>query len=141
VAFDDLFAAGSISASGMAAERLRMEVIANNIANAQTTRTPNGGPFRRHGLAWRPTTQSRPKKTRCDQQPRHSLSINPHCILLLGLFVEVVFHNAAVTAGAIALEHVDIAFGTSLATRHRRNGGEIGGVQLEIADAGVGGEV
>jgi flagellar basal-body rod protein FlgC len=37
----------SISASGMTAERLRMDVIANNIANANTTRTADGGPYRR----------------------------------------------------------------------------------------------
>ncbi len=36
-----------ISASGLAAERLRMEVIANNIANAHSTHTPEGGPYRR----------------------------------------------------------------------------------------------
>lgn len=35
------------SASGLTAERLRMDVIANNIANANTTRTPEGGPYRR----------------------------------------------------------------------------------------------
>lgn len=32
----------------MTAQRLRMDVIADNIANANTTRTPAGGPFRRH---------------------------------------------------------------------------------------------
>jgi flagellar basal-body rod protein FlgC len=37
----------SISASGMTAERLRMDVIANNLANVDTTRTPEGGPYRR----------------------------------------------------------------------------------------------
>jgi flagellar basal-body rod protein FlgC len=36
-----------ISASGLSAERLQMDVIANNIANANTTRTPQGGPFKR----------------------------------------------------------------------------------------------
>lgn len=36
-----------ISASGLSAERLAMDVIANNIANINTTRTPNGGPFKR----------------------------------------------------------------------------------------------
>jgi flagellar basal-body rod protein FlgC len=36
-----------ISASGLSAERLAMDVIANNIANVNTTRTPNGGPFKR----------------------------------------------------------------------------------------------
>jgi flagellar basal-body rod protein FlgC len=36
-----------ISASGLSAERVRMEVIANNIANANTTRTEDGGPYER----------------------------------------------------------------------------------------------
>jgi flagellar basal-body rod protein FlgC len=42
-----LFGGLSISASGMSAERLRMDVIAENLANADTTRGPNGGPYRR----------------------------------------------------------------------------------------------
>lgn len=36
-----------ISASGLTAERLRLDVIAGNIANANTTRTAAGGPYRR----------------------------------------------------------------------------------------------
>jgi flagellar basal-body rod protein FlgC len=36
-----------VSASGLSAERLTMDVIANNLANANTTRTPEGGPFKR----------------------------------------------------------------------------------------------
>jgi len=36
-----------IASSGMTAQRLRMDIIADNIANATTTRTPEGGPFRR----------------------------------------------------------------------------------------------
>jgi flagellar basal-body rod protein FlgC len=47
MAFDDMLVSGNISASGMSAERMRMEVIANNVANALTTRTPGGGAFRR----------------------------------------------------------------------------------------------
>ena len=35
------------SASGLTAERLRMDVIADNIANSQTTRTENGGAYKR----------------------------------------------------------------------------------------------
>ena len=42
-----LFTSLDIAASGMTAQRLRMDLIANNIANASTTRTPQGGPFRR----------------------------------------------------------------------------------------------
>ena len=47
MAFDDLLVSGNISASGMTAERTRMEVIANNVSNALTTRTASGGPYRR----------------------------------------------------------------------------------------------
>src|SRR5271168_4551012 len=36
-----------ISATGLSAERLAMDVIANNIANANTTHTPQGGAFKR----------------------------------------------------------------------------------------------
>ncbi|MEA2426811.1 MAG: flagellar basal-body rod protein FlgC [Thermoleophilaceae bacterium] len=41
------FGALDISASGLSAERVRMDVTAENLANAQTTRGPNGGPYRR----------------------------------------------------------------------------------------------
>lgn len=37
----------NISASGMTAEKLRMDIISKNIANANTTRTANGEPYRR----------------------------------------------------------------------------------------------
>jgi flagellar basal-body rod protein FlgC len=37
----------SVSASALTAERLRMDVTAENLANAQTTRTDAGGPYRR----------------------------------------------------------------------------------------------
>ncbi len=45
-----LFSSTSISASGMAAERQRMELVANNIANANSTRTADGQPYRRKQL-------------------------------------------------------------------------------------------
>jgi flagellar basal-body rod protein FlgC len=42
-----MFDSMHISASGLAAERLRMDVIAQNLANVNTTRGPNGQPYRR----------------------------------------------------------------------------------------------
>lgn len=42
-----LFTALSVSASGLAAQRTRAELLAENLANAETTRTPEGGPYRR----------------------------------------------------------------------------------------------
>ena len=52
MSFDDMLRATNISASGLSAERLRMEVIANNIANAHSTRTAGGGPFRRQDVVF-----------------------------------------------------------------------------------------
>lgn len=45
--------ATNIAVEGIRAQRFRMNVIANNIANAQTTRTPQGGPFRRQMTIFR----------------------------------------------------------------------------------------
>ncbi|NPV58353.1 MAG: flagellar basal body rod protein FlgC [Actinobacteria bacterium] len=42
-----IFSSFDISASGLTANRLWMDVISSNIANAQTTHTPEGGPYRR----------------------------------------------------------------------------------------------
>jgi flagellar basal-body rod protein FlgC len=42
-----LFTSMSISASGMAAQRTRAALLVENIANSETTRTPEGGPYRR----------------------------------------------------------------------------------------------
>lgn len=44
---DNMFSVFDISGSGLSAERIRMNVIANNIANASATETPEGGPYRR----------------------------------------------------------------------------------------------
>jgi flagellar basal-body rod protein FlgC len=42
-----LFSAITVSASGMEAQRTRVELLTENLANAETTRTPDGGPYRR----------------------------------------------------------------------------------------------
>ena len=47
MSFDNIFSSLNVSGSGLSAEQTRMKVIAENIANARTTRTPQGGPYRR----------------------------------------------------------------------------------------------
>ena len=47
-----LFNSLSVSASGMTAQRQRAEVLVENIANADTTRTANGGPYRRQDVVF-----------------------------------------------------------------------------------------
>lgn len=47
-----LYSALNISASGMSAQRLRMDLISQNIANVNTTRSKNGEPYRRQTLVF-----------------------------------------------------------------------------------------
>ena len=42
-----LFDALNISGSGLSAERMRMDVVAENLANAQTTKDASGQPYKR----------------------------------------------------------------------------------------------
>jgi flagellar basal-body rod protein FlgC len=53
-----LFGGLDISASALSAERLRMDVTAENLANAQSTRTANGGPYRRKEVVLEATGDS-----------------------------------------------------------------------------------
>ncbi len=41
-----------ISASGLSSQRLRMNALSSNLANANTTRTPEGGPYKRKNVVF-----------------------------------------------------------------------------------------
>lgn len=47
-----IFSAFRIAASALTAQRLRMDVLANNVANAETTRTEEGGPYKRQQVVF-----------------------------------------------------------------------------------------
>jgi flagellar basal-body rod protein FlgC len=55
-----LFTSLSVSASGMSAQRTRAELLVENLANAETTRTPEGGPYRRKDVVFSTESQSSP---------------------------------------------------------------------------------
>jgi flagellar basal-body rod protein FlgC len=48
----NLFGVMDISGSALRAERVRAEVVASNMANAETTRTSEGGPYQRHHVVF-----------------------------------------------------------------------------------------
>ena len=56
-----LFTSINIASTGMAAERLRSDVISDNIANASSTRTQDGGPFKRSRVIFEPIAQKHPQ--------------------------------------------------------------------------------
>lgn len=51
-----LFTSINIASTGMAAERLRSDVISDNIANASTTRTQDGGAYKRSRVIFEPVS-------------------------------------------------------------------------------------
>jgi len=53
-----LFNSINIASSGLSANRVRLDVIADNMANVNTTRTDEGGPFRRSRVIMRPRVDS-----------------------------------------------------------------------------------
>lgn len=50
----------SVSASGMAAQRTRAELLVENLANSETTRTPDGGPYRRKDVVFSSSEETSP---------------------------------------------------------------------------------
>src|SRR3989442_7599266 len=55
-----LLSALSVSASGLTAQRTRAELLVENLANSETTRTPEGGPYRRKDAIFSSAPQSSP---------------------------------------------------------------------------------
>jgi len=53
-----LFSSINIAATGLSANRLRLDVIADNMANVNTTRTAEGGPYKRSRVVMRPVAES-----------------------------------------------------------------------------------
>ena len=48
----NLFGMMEISASALGAERIRAEIVTSNLANAESTRTPEGGPYKRREVVF-----------------------------------------------------------------------------------------
>lgn len=59
----DLIDTLSVTASGLTAQRVRMQTVASNLANARTTRTADGGPYRRR----MPVFEAQPNDPFADQ--------------------------------------------------------------------------
>ena len=72
-----MFDSMHVSASGLAAERLRMDVIAQNLANANSTRGPDGQPYRRHEVVFRSSdvgaAEGPGRSERASSEPLHGV--------------------------------------------------------------------
>jgi flagellar basal-body rod protein FlgC len=64
----NIFNALHISSSGLTAQRIRMNLIARNLANVNTTRTPQGGPYKRQEAVFAASPESRSFKNMLDTE-------------------------------------------------------------------------
>ncbi len=108
-----LFSALSVSASGMAAQRARAEVLVENLANAETTRTPEGGPYRRKDVVF----QTDPAQSPFASIYRASLEPASQGVRVAGVMVDssppdrryLPGHPDADASGYVAFPHINPA--------------------------------
>ena len=122
----DFFAAMDVSASGLGAERTRMNVAASNLANAQTTKSAGGGPYQRRdvvlesieeqsaqgsnavrGVAVQQISQDN-KPPRLEYDPGHPDANAPGCVAYPNInpveeMVDMITTSRAYEAGVTAL--------------------------------------
>lgn len=102
-----MFSAMDISASGLMAERVRMETVANNIANANTTMTANGDPYRRQSVVF---------SAKMDQQSDFTTAGNISGVEIVGIqedqskfpVIKSIGHEHADADGNLRLPNVKI---------------------------------
>ncbi len=70
-----LFGSLSVSASGMAAQRIRAAVLVENIANSDTTRTQEGGPYRRKDAIFATSSVKSDFSAQLDEQLQTGVSV------------------------------------------------------------------
>lgn len=68
------FKSMQISSAALGANRVRMNVLSSNLANAQTTRTPEGGPYRRKDVVFSATPLNGPFEDFLDDSMNSQLS-------------------------------------------------------------------
>jgi flagellar basal-body rod protein FlgC len=107
-----LFAALSVGASGMAAQRARAELLVENLANSETTRTPEGGPYRRKDAVFESTTVDSPFSSVFDTQLQSAGGVAVADVITDTSAPELRYqpnHPDANTDGYVAYPHVNPA--------------------------------
>jgi flagellar basal-body rod protein FlgC len=107
-----LFSALSIGESGMAAQRARAELLTENLANAETTRTPEGGPYRRKDVVFETASTTSPFSSVFDAQLQSSGGVAVSDIITDTSAPEQRYmpgHPDADTDGYVAFPHINPA--------------------------------
>jgi flagellar basal-body rod protein FlgC len=107
-----LFGALSIGASGMAAQRMRAEALTENLANSETTRTPEGGPYRRKDVVFESAPVSSPFSSIFDAQLQSAGGVQVADIVTDKSAPEMRYlpgHPDANSEGYVAFPHINPA--------------------------------
>src|ERR1700734_835821 len=107
-----LFSVLSIGESGMAAQRARAELLTENLANAETTRTPEGGPYRRKDVVFETASTTSPFSSVFDAQLQSSGGVAVSDIITDTSAPEQRYmpgHPDADTDGYVAFPHINPA--------------------------------
>jgi len=80
----DFMTALNIAASGLSAERAHINIISMNLANVKTTRTPEGGPYRRKSVVF----QSRPLDSEFTKAMRTELEREVKGVKVIGVVTD-----------------------------------------------------
>lgn len=78
MALSKLFSGLTISASGLRAQRMRQNAISSNLANVETTRTANGGPYQRQFVVLEAQSDSHDTMLLNQQTALHGTSTKPN---------------------------------------------------------------
>lgn len=109
----NLFTSLDISASGLTAQRFRLNLISSNMANVNTTQTPEGGPYRRQDA----TLAQDPVKPQSFEEALRSVGLNPvNKVRVLSTFTDpkpaqLVYepgHPDADDSGLVAMPNINI---------------------------------
>lgn len=107
-----LFAALSVGESGMSAQRMRAELLTENLANAETTRTPEGGPYRRKDAVFASSVVSSPFSSVFDAQLQSANGVTVSDVVVDTSEPERRYmpgHPDADASGYVAFPHVNPA--------------------------------
>mgnify|MGYP000993596365 CR=1 FL=1 len=97
----------NISASALTAERLRMDIISKNVANANTTRTANGTPYRRQVVVFQETEKDLPF-SRFLTTELNKFKFNMNGVKAVAVIEDNPMHPDANEKGYVQMPNVDI---------------------------------
>lgn len=102
----NLIPAVDITSGALAAQKMRLDMVAQNIANAQTTRTPQGGPYQRQVVTFETELIKRTGGASLQSVRVGGISSDPRA----GQAVHDPQHPDADAEGMVRMPNVDLAF-------------------------------